>query len=110
MTTERCVRIRALNDQLRQKHIGGRIMLTRGVIELGPLFIMSSLMHIARFNDFKPDNDPYGEHDFGAVTVGSQRVFWKIDYYDQSLTSCAVDPAEPNGCVRVLTVMLAKEY
>lgn len=85
-------------------------MLTKGVIELGPLFMMSSLMRIARFNEFTSENDPYGEHDFGAVTVGTQRVFWKIDYYDQSLTSSAVDPALADGCVRVLTIMLAEEY
>jgi len=110
MTTERCARIRVLNDQLRQQHAGGRIFLTQGVMELGDLFVAASLMHVAKFSDFSPDNDPYGEHDFGAVTVGAKRVFWKIDYYDQSLTSCAVDPAEPTGCVRVMTIMLAEEY
>lgn len=110
MITDRCARIRALNDQLRQKHIGGRILLTPGVAESGPLFVMAALMRVARFDDFRPDNDPYGEHDFGAVTVGTARVFWKVDCYDQSLTSAAVDPASETGCVRVLTIMLAEEY
>jgi hypothetical protein len=27
------------------------------------------------------DNDPHGEHDFGAFEHEGQRIFWKIDYY-----------------------------
>jgi len=110
MNVERRERICALNDQLRRFRIGGRIMITRGVVAEGEQFLTTALLMIAAFNDFNESNDPYGEHDFGAVSIGSQQVFWKIDYYDQSLTSEAVDPASEHGCVRVLTVMLAEEY
>ncbi len=110
MTVERRERIRALNDQLRRFHIGGRVMITRGVLAEGETFLATALLMIAAFADFSDANDPYGEHDFGALTVGRERLFWKIDYYDQSLTSAAVDPAQPDGCVRVLTVMKAEEY
>lgn len=110
MNVERRERICALNDQLRRLHIGGRIMITAGVVAEGETFLATALLMIAAFDDFSDTNDPYGEHDFGAVTVGRERVFWKIDYYDQSLTSAAVDPAQTEGCVRVLTVMKAEEY
>lgn len=110
MNVERRERIRALNDQLRRFHIGGRIMITNGVVAQGEPFLTTALLMIAAFDDFSDANDPYGEHDFGAVTIGASRLFWKIDYYDQSLTSVAVDPASETGCVRVLTVMLAEEY
>lgn len=110
MTVERRDRIRMLNDQLRRLHVGGRIFLTQGVVATGPDRVVSTLKAISQFDQFDDRNDPYGEHDFGAVTVEAARVFWKIDYYDQSLKSHAADPADPKGCVRVMTVMLAEEY
>lgn len=110
MTVERRERICALNDQLRRLQTGGRIMITAGVIAEGEDFLTTALAMIAAFDDFTVANDPYGEHDFGALTIGSERLFWKIDYYDQSLTCAAVDPSQADGCVRVLTVMKAEEY
>ncbi len=110
MTVERRERIRALNDQLRRFHTGGRIMITRGVVAEGEAFLTNALLLIAAFDDFSEANDPYGERDFGALTVSGERLFWKINYYDPSLTCAAVDPAKSDGCVRVLTVMKAEEY
>ncbi|WP_426051628.1 DUF3768 domain-containing protein [Brevundimonas sp. SL161] len=110
MSVERRERIRTLNDQLRQTHVGGRILMSQGVMSMGPEGVVGAMLAIAKANDFNEDNDPYGEHDFGAVTVSGQRIFWKIDYYNQSLTSQAVDPSYAKDCVRVLTVMLAEEY
>lgn len=60
------------------------------------------------FNSFNEDNDPYGEHDFGSLRFEGQKVFWKIDYYDQELKYWC-DPLD-KACRRVLTVMLAEEY
>jgi len=37
------------------------------------------------FATFTPDNDPHGEHDFGAIAWQPERIFWKIDYYDQGM-------------------------
>jgi len=110
MNVERRERIRALNDQLRRHHVGGRILITEGVSALGEVQLKSALLAIQRFDRFDEDNDPYGEHDFGAVTIGRHRIFWKIDYYDPMLKSGAVDPADASGTVRVLTLMLAEEY
>jgi hypothetical protein len=56
------------------------------------------------------DWDPYGEHDFGAVELGPDRLFWKVDYYDQALTNHSPDPADATATKRVLTIMLAEEY
>tara|TARA_Y100000815_G_C12948051_1_gene351839 strand:- start:59 stop:265 length:207 start_codon:yes stop_codon:yes gene_type:complete len=65
---------------------------------------------VAEFNDFTSDNDPYGEHDFGTLTVGGRRINWKIDYYDNDLKYGSPDPADPSVTTRVLTIMLASEY
>jgi hypothetical protein len=68
------------------------------------------LRAVAAFEAFDADNDPHGEHDFGALTVVGERLFFKIDCYDRSLTAGSPDPADAAVTVRVLTVMLAAEY
>jgi hypothetical protein len=30
-------------------------------------------------------NDPCGEHDFGAVHIEGETVFWKIDWYERAI-------------------------
>jgi Protein of unknown function (DUF3768) len=60
------------------------------------------------FNEFTPDNDPYGEHDFGAFDWENKRLFWKIDYYDQQLKYG--EDALSELCRRVMTIMRADEY
>lgn len=84
--------------------------MTRGVEALGLASLGAILKAVAAFNEFSEDNDPYGEHDFGALRVGESRLFWKIDYYDKSLEAASPDPADPDLTVRVMTVMLAEEY
>jgi hypothetical protein len=44
----------------------------------------------------------------GKLEWHSEKVFWKIDYYNDQLT-CFEDPLSPT-CKRVMTVMLAEEY
>ena len=60
------------------------------------------------YDDFTADNDPYGEHDFGSLVWHGNKIFWKLDYYDQSLKGWC-DPLAPD-CRRILTIMLASEY
>jgi hypothetical protein len=102
--------IARLNDVLRTTLQGGRIVATQGVLQLTPRAKTQILAQLRTFNNFSPDNDPYGEHDFGALDVDGQKVFWKIDYYDPSLTRGSPDPADPALTTRVLTIMLAEEY
>lgn len=63
---------------------------------------------VESFSSFNEDNDPYGEHDFGSLRFEGQKIFWKIDYYDQALQVWC-DPLD-KACRRTLTVMLAEEY
>jgi len=103
-------RIRELNDQFRRSLTGGLLHITRGVIALGGKQQAAILDAIASFDGFGPDNDPYGEHDFGALTIDGTRTFFKIDCFDRALTGHSPDPADPSVTTRVLTVMLAEEY
>src|SRR5215212_5011989 len=72
-------RIRDLNDQLRRSLTGGMLVMTRGIIALGAKRQLAILSAIAAFDAFSPENDPYGEHDFGALTIEGERIFFKID-------------------------------
>jgi len=71
---------------------------------------MTIVERVRTFDDFSDDNDPYGEHDFGAFEQDGDKIFWKIDYYDRQLTQGSPDPTDPKLTTRVLTVMLASEY
>ncbi|TAA53923.1 DUF3768 domain-containing protein [Shinella sp. JR1-6] len=91
--------------------IDGKVFITRGIAALSPLAQISILAAVRTFDAFTPDNDPYGEHDFGTVTAPEAgRVFWKIDYYDTDYRYGSENPADPTVTRRVLTVMLASEY
>jgi hypothetical protein len=102
--------IRALNDRFRQSLRGGMLVMTAGVIALGQERELKILEAVAGFDSFDEDNDPYGEHDFGALEVEGERLFFKIDYFDQSLSAHSPDPADETATKRVLTIMLAEEY
>jgi len=59
---------------------------------------------------FTKDNDPHGEHDFGAIDLEGERYFFKLDYYTPDLSASSDDPADPEKTARVLTIMRADEY
>jgi hypothetical protein len=107
---QRTQRIRDLNDQLRRTLLGGRVLITSGVQALGSDRIRRLLTTLRAFSKFTEDNDPHGEHDFGAFNDLGDHFFWKIDYYDPSLTAGSLDPADASKTGRVLTLMLASEY
>lgn len=102
--------IAQLNDAFRQSFIGGPVMLTSGIQALPNDTLNTVLQQVKAFNAFTPNNDPYEEHDFGAFDCHNQRIFWKIDYYDSTLTYGSEHPEDPEQTTRVLTIMLAEEY
>jgi Protein of unknown function (DUF3768) len=103
-------RIRALNDELRQNFAGGVAVMTPGIAALGAEAVARIVKTVAVFDDFCHANDPHEEHDFGAFDTDEHRVFFKIDYFDASLTYHSPDPADPSVTKRVITIMLAEEY
>ena len=117
---DRTKRIAAMNDAFRARcgllqwegEPRGRFIASAGISALPVVEIARVLEAVRRFKDFDPDNDPYGERDFGAIAIeGLERIFWKIDYYaDHACDAGSEDPADPKRSFRVLTVMLASEY
>lgn len=71
--------IARLNDAFRKTLLGGQVMLTAGVQALSELEHYEVFKAVQTFDDFSEDNDPYGEHDFGAFVVNGKKLFWKID-------------------------------
>lgn len=114
--------IAELNDALRtnisnpQGH--NRVVMTQGIaalIEDSPLrpfwFDQQALLRIVRtYNEFGPDNNPYGQRDFGGFNFKDTRCFWKIDYYDPNLEYGSEDHADPTRTARVLTIATMAEY
>lgn len=106
----RAAAVRDKNDAFRASFSGGRVLLTPSVTNLNADHQRAVISGVKDFDEFSTDNDPYGEHDFGAVTVEDTVFFWKIDYYDLDLQFGSSDPADDNVTCRVLTIMRADEY
>ncbi|MGE0281375.1 MAG: DUF3768 domain-containing protein [Rhizobiaceae bacterium] len=104
-------KIAELNDLARTAMgVACRLVQTAGISAL-PVADQSAIREtVEKFDAFTPDNDPHGERDFGAFTHNGARIFWKVDYYDRTLTKGSENPADPAQTVRVLTIMLASEY
>lgn len=113
-TAGRAVAIAALNDLFRHslgmaevfRACPGHVVLTAAVDALTHQDRVKLLKAVRDFSEFKEGNDPYGEHDFGAVG----EYLWKIDYYNRTLDAGAEDPANASTCARVLTIMHRSEY
>jgi len=108
--SEKTQEIRALNDRLRQNLRTGVAVITPGVAALGAEAVKRIVQTISVYDDFCRANDPHEEHDFGAFDAAGATIFFKIDYYDRSLSVHSPDPADPSVTRRVITIMLADEY
>lgn len=105
------MKIATLNDQFRRSFRGGTVLVTPGINALAPLLYQQIIAAVKLYDQFTEDNDPQGEHDFGAIDHAGLKVFWKIDYYDKEDQNYgSEDPADPAVTLRVLTIMLAEEY
>lgn len=105
-------RVRELNDLFRVQGVGnGTVLITSGIQCEGADSVSSVVEAVRTFADFNDENDPWGEHDFGAVEVEGQKVFFKLDYYaDGDCSAGSENPANASMTHRVLTIMLAEEY
>ena len=94
--------------------VPGQIVLTRGVAELSPAGKAIIMQRVQQFSEFTEDNDPYGDHTFGAfefeVAGNAYKIFWKIDLYDPDYHMGSDNPADVSVTRRVLTIMHASEY
>ncbi len=65
------LRVRRLNDDFRRDIFNsnlGELFYTAGVAALKDEAIFALVQEVQTYEDFNPNNDPYGEHDFGSLT------------------------------------------
>lgn len=70
-------RISALNDTFRRTLAGGKVVMTAGIASLSHDEREEVIKAVGTLEAFDRDDDPYGEHDFGALEVRGRRIFWK---------------------------------
>ena len=68
--------IALLNDQARITLTNCKLIITRGIDLLGEETVDCILNLVKSFDDFSERNDPFGEHDFGAIEYEGNTVFW----------------------------------
>ena len=117
---EKSSKVRQLNDLFRKTLTGGTVVITAGIIALGAEKQAEVVAKVQAFDVFTADNDPWNEHDMGVIEIEvpgpgfggtvTERVMWKMDYYDLTRAYMSPDPADPAVTERVLTIMLASEY
>jgi len=94
--------------------VPGQIVFTRGVAVLSPAAKAIIMQRVQHFSNFTEDNDPYGDHSFGAfefeIAGNAYKIFWKIDLYDKDYGMGSDNPADVSVTRRVLTVLHASEY
>lgn len=103
--------IATLNDNFRKTFTGGQVLLTAGIAAMSSEDKANIVSLVQNFDNFTPDNDPYGEHDFFSIDYKCNKIFAKIDYYDRFNTHFASEnPADISKTLRILTILLAEEY
>lgn len=102
--------VAALNDLARQTFMFCRVVFSQGLMSLEEHDLQEVVSLVRSFTDFNPDNDPYGEHDFGMVEYKGEKYFWKFDYYDRNTEFGSPDPSDTSQTTRVLTIFLSSEY
>src|SRR5260370_26829150 len=86
--------IRGLNDAFRTQPLilgpalaANQLVITSGVAALGRDFIDRAVSAARRYRNFGPDNDPYGEHDFGIFELDGASLNFKTNYFNNNLTT-----------------------
>ncbi|MBN8847370.1 MULTISPECIES: DUF3768 domain-containing protein [unclassified Sphingomonas] len=114
VAASRTSRIAELNDRVREgSDPTARILITRACLATfcggdtaAGLLAQAGLMAAVRATEFTADCP---ERDFAELSFRGERVFLKVDYYDETLTWGSEDPADPARTVRVLTVMMPED-
>lgn len=103
-------KIRELNDRLRQTGLGGQMLMTQGVAALSFDVQARVFAAVRNYDDFTPENDPWGTHEKGFFEIDGERMMFAIDAYDRNLEYGSPDPTDPAVTTRVMTVLLMSEY
>lgn len=94
--------------------IPGQVVFTAALAEAGFATTAAAMAGVQQFADFNDDNDPYGDHSFGAVEIKvgdeTKTVWFKIDLYDKAYEYGSEQPTDVGQTRRVMTVMFPSDY
>lgn len=97
----------------RNPALAGQIVRTASLSVFGPVALFEIVERVRNFAQFTPNNDPYGQHDYGTFVIdvdGSpQTICWRIDLYDTAYEWGSAAPSDPERTRRVLTIMLPED-
>lgn len=102
--------ISTLNDTFRKTFTGGQVLLSAGIAAMSSEDKANIVSLVQNFDNFTPENDVYGEHDFLSIDYKGNKIFAKIDYCDLNYEFMSENPANPDITNRVLTILLSCEY
>lgn len=111
--------IASQNDSFRKAALGvridgpvpmGRVVMTAGIAAQSEAFRAALIHAVVAYDDFNPDCDPHGWHEMGVVEIEGEKVWFKIDLYDQAYEYGSSDPTDPRFTRRVLTLLFPSEY
>lgn len=107
---EHTEQIRAINDRLRRSF--QNVTVTPGILDEGEAFFLQLVQKVVTYDRWEEGNDPYGEHDFGAVCIDGTKCYWKFSYFEKgsNFMAGAETPWDETTTDRVLTIMLAADY
>ena len=107
------------NDSFRKAALGvqvdrplpmGRVVMTAGIAAQSEAFRAALIHAVVAYDDFNPDCDPHGWHEMGVVEIEGEKVWFKIDLYDEAYEYGSSDPTDPHFTRRVLTLLFPSEY
>ncbi|WP_372578623.1 DUF3768 domain-containing protein [Ruegeria hyattellae] len=101
------------NDAFRKRQPeGGEGMFvqTTAIDNMGPSFVAACLAQIVTYDGFTEDNDPYGTREMGFMDVMGQKVWFKIDLYDENYQYGTSAPTDLTKTRRVLTILFPSDY
>ncbi|NPD15057.1 DUF3768 domain-containing protein [Xinfangfangia sp. D13-10-4-6] len=96
------------------QQIRGRVVVTRGIRDMGPEFVQAALEITRNDENFMDDHSRYGARSFGMPDIAHDgdtfRIYWKIDLYDNEELMGPEVESDPSQTIRVLTLCLPEEY
>lgn len=102
-----------LLDPTFDMNVHGMITFVGGIVSVvkeDPIAQMEVLQAVMKYDSFDENNNPHGEHDYGAFKVRDMSCMWKFDYYDLDYRYGSPDATDLAQTRRVLTIFLAEDY
>ena len=94
--------------QAAEEGIEGTRRMTKVIAARGNEFKAKVIRAVAEFDGFTRDNDPWGEHGYGALDVDGVKIHWSIDLFDEEFEGGSVAPWLPECTLRLLTICEAE--